>query len=161
VLDAVAHGVFGGGGEWGCPGGVVEGFEVLDQSVLGGVDPAERAVEGVLLAGVVPGLLGGVGGDLRGEQFGAVGAEQAAVEEVTEDGEYAVLADDHAVGVVGGGLGVGRVGGVVGADVLNVLGAGSTAGNAPLAVPAADASAQSVGAAGGGVGVQAGLVATG
>jgi hypothetical protein len=66
------------------------------------------------------GGLGGGGGDLLAEQGGAVGAEDARVEEVPDQRDQDVLADGDGAGVVGVGGGVFGVVGVVGAFVVGV-----------------------------------------
>jgi hypothetical protein len=108
-----------------------EGFDFAGVGVLGGVDLPELLVEGVgvvLAARVGVVVVAGEGG---GEEGGAVGAEDPLGEELGDDLEQVVFAEDDAAGVVGAGGGVAGVGCVVGAGVAGV-GAAAVAGGSGL-----------------------------
>jgi hypothetical protein len=78
--DAGAHG--GDGGGVGVEAG--EGFDFAGVGVLGGVDLADAAVQRGRGGAVLGGVASGGGGDLGGEQGGAVGAEDPLCEELAE-----------------------------------------------------------------------------
>jgi hypothetical protein len=95
-------------------------------------------------------VVGLVGGELAGQEFGAVVAEDVLVEEGFQGGHEGVFADGHGR-VVGVGGAVPRVGHVVRALVVDQGGAGGgrapDAAHAPLADPAPDPRPEDVPAA--------------
>jgi hypothetical protein len=115
-------------------------FQFDDLGVLRGFDPGDPGVEGFFLGVPVGGCGCGGGGELGGEQGGAVGAEDPVSEELAHGAvqeEFGDLDGAGVVGVVGGVLGVGPV---VGAPVVGDLGGDvvGVPGHPALAVPAAD-----------------------
>jgi len=111
-LGAGALGVqVGDAGADACPvgldGGVCRvggGLKLADQAAFGGLDAGQFGAQVRLLAGAGFGVLGGGGGELGGEEFGAVVAEGVLVEESGDGVHDDVLGegDRSVVGGVGG-----------------------------------------------------------
>ena len=149
---------------------VGERFDFAGVGVLGGVDLPQPLVQRGGLAVAAGLVVGGRGGEVCGEQGGAVGSEHALGEELVDGGEQVVFADGDGAGVAFG-CGVAGVVGVVGAGVVGVGVVGSLcpvagggagdAGHAAFAGAAPHVGAQHVGAAGLAVGVGLGAVAAG
>ena len=140
-------GAVGLGGRVGGVGGL---FQFGDQAVLGGVDAGQLGAQVCLLPGAGFGVLGGGGGELGGEELGAVVPEYVLVEE-SGDGVHEDVFAEHDVSVVGVGGGLAGVGGVVRALVVGVGGAAAGlpagAAHAPLAGVVPDAGPQDIPAA--------------
>src|SRR5262252_8895508 len=114
-MDAVADGVGGGGIG-------ADFLQVGDQGVLAGSQLGEFLVQPGGVFGDAGGLVGVGGGQLGGEQGGAVGAGEPFVDELADHGAQVVFADGDGGGVVGAGGQVAGVGGVVGAEVVGACG---------------------------------------
>ncbi len=108
---------------------VGEGFDFAGVGVLSGVDLPQPLGQGSSLPAASSLVVGGDGGQVGGQEGGAVGSEDTLGEELADDFEQVVFADGDRAGV-GVGDGLAGVGGVV---VAGVVGAGAVRFVCPVA----------------------------